>query len=294
VAIDDLLYVAAYPAPDSKVQIRRRERHCGGLTATALVAAARLGSRCAFAGVLGGDDLSQFVRERFRQEGVSVEHLRQRNEARPIHSVIVVDLAQKTRTILYDLEGAFGAEPDWPAEEVIRASRVLFVDHFGIEGMTRAARIARGAGIPVVADLESDEQPGFDALSDLVDHLVLSESFACKRTGAASGAEAAAKLWAAGRRAVVVTCGRDGAWFVGPEHPATPRHQPAFPVEVVDTTGCGDVFHGAYASALARGLDLAARVRFAAAAAALKATQCGGQAGIPTLEAVEKYLQRAP
>ncbi len=72
------------------------------------------------------------------------------------------------------------------------------------------------------------------------------------------------------------------------------RHQPAFPVEVVDTTGCGDVFHGAYASALAEGLDLPVRVRLAAAAAALKATQPGGQAGIPSRGKVEAFLGEYP
>jgi sulfofructose kinase len=60
---------------------------------------------------------------------------------------------------------------------------------------------------------------------------------------------------------------------------------------VVDTTGCGDVFHGAYAAALARGLDLAGRVRFASAAAALKAMRAGAQAGIPTRAAVEEFIR---
>jgi sugar/nucleoside kinase (ribokinase family) len=59
----------------------------------------------------------------------------------------------------------------------------------------------------------------------------------------------------------------------------------------VDTTSCGDVFHGAYASALAWGLGLDERVRLACAAAALKATRPGGQAGIPTRAAVESFLQ---
>ena len=62
----------------------------------------------------------------------------------------------------------------------------------------------------------------------------------------------------------------------------TCAHRPAYPVEVVDTTGCGDVFHGVYAATLARGFDLAARIRWASAAAAIKATACGGQSGIPT------------
>jgi len=69
-----------------------------------------------------------------------------------------------------------------------------------------------------------------------------------------------------------------------------PDYQPAYRVQVMDTTGCGDVFHGAYASALVRGLELPERIRFASAAAALKATQPGGQAGIPSRAAVEEFL----
>jgi sugar/nucleoside kinase (ribokinase family) len=294
VAIDDLLYVASYPAADTKMQVRRRERHCGGLTATALVAAARLGSDAAFAGVLGDDELSQFVVHRFREEGIDTQHVRRRAEARPIHSVIVVDESTKTRTILYSLEGAFGAEPDWPGEKQIRSSRVLFVDHFGIEGMSRAARIARDAGIPVVADLESNEHPRFSQLLDLVDHPIVSQDFAIKLTGEREPAVAVLRLWSPSRKAAVVTCGDQGCWYVGSDAPAAVRHQPAFAVEVVDTTGCGDVFHGAYASALARGLDLPSRVRFASAAAALKATQRGGQAGFPDRGRVEDFLANQP
>jgi len=291
VAIDDLLYVAHYPAADSKVQIRRRERQCGGLTATALVAAARLGSRAAFAGVLGEDDLSAFVLNRFREEGVDARHARRRDNARPIHSIIVVDESTKTRTILYSLEGAFGAEPDWPDEDVIRASRVLFVDHFGTEGMTRAARIARRSGIPVVGDLERNDHPRFSELLELVDHLIVSADFAARLTGEREPDVAALRLWTDSRQAVVVTCGDQGCWYVGRDAPAVVRRQPAFAVEVVDTTGCGDVFHGAYASALARGLDLPSRIQFASAAAAIKATQRGGQAGIPSRAAVKQFLR---
>jgi sugar/nucleoside kinase (ribokinase family) len=294
VAIDDLLYVASYPAADSKMQVERRERHCGGLTATALGAAARLGSRAAFAGVLGDDELSQFVLGRFREEGIDTQHVRQLAEARPIHSIIIVDESTKTRTILYSLEGAFGAEADWPAEAVLRSSRVLFVDHFGTQGMIRAARVARQAGIPVVADLESDQDPRFGELLVLVDDLILSRDFAAKVTGESDPAAAVRKLRSPARRAAVVTCGDRGCWYAGSDAPAAVGHQAAFAVDVVDTTGCGDVFHGAYASALARGLELQQRIRFASAAAALKATRRGGQAGIPTLAGVEEFLANQP
>jgi len=288
-AVDDLLYVASYPEPDTKVRVRRRERQCGGLTATALVAAARLGARCAFAGVLGTDVGSVFVRDTLERAGVDTRHAVIRPEARPIHSTIIVDEGGRTRTVLFDLGGSSGADPDAPADEPIRASRVLFVDHYGVEGMTRAARIARANGVAVVADFERHEYPGFDQLLELVDHLIVARDFAARLTGENDPATAARKLWSGRRDTVVVTAGDQGSWYVSADRVA-PVHQTAFVVPVVDTTGCGDVFHGAYAAALARGLPVAERLRFASAAAALKATRTGAQAGIPDRRAVEAFL----
>jgi sugar/nucleoside kinase (ribokinase family) len=288
-AVDDLHYVPYYPPADAKLQVRRRERQCGGLTATALVAAARLGARCAFAGVLGQDADSQFVIACFQKEGIDVRHCVRRPEARPIRSTIIVDDSRHTRNIFFDLTGAAGADPELPAVEVIRSSRVLYVDHFGIEGMVRAARIARGAGRAVVADLERHEWPGFPDLLNLVDHLILARDFALRLTGAADVTGAAAALKRPDRQVVVITGGCEGCWYWAGDDAA--QHQPAFPVQAVDTTGCGDVFHGAYAAALARDLPLVARIEFATAAAALKATAPGGQAGIPTRAAVEAFLR---
>jgi len=99
-------------------------------------------------------------------------------------------------------------------------------------------------------------------------------------------------LWDMGKAAVVVTCGAEGSWWIG-EGVQAPVHQPAFAVEVVDTTGCGDVFHGAYAAAWVRGLPLGERVRVASAAAALKATQPGGQTGSPRWDEVQAFLRGA-
>ncbi len=290
VAVDDLHYVPAYPPPDSKVRVRRRERQGGGLTGTALVAAARLGARCAFAGVLGDDEDSRFVEDNFRRYGVDTSPIVRRPDARPIRSTIIVDEGGHTRTIFFDLAGSTGADPEAPPADVIRSARVLFVDHYGIEGMTRAARVAREAGLAVAADLERDEFPGFETLLAVVDHLIVSRNFAARRTGTEDPAAAVRYLWADGRNAVVVTCGDEGCWYLGADG-GEPVHQPAYRVPVVDTTGCGDVFHGAYAAALARGLDLAGRVRFASAAAALKAMRPGAQAGIPTRAVVEEFLE---
>jgi sugar/nucleoside kinase (ribokinase family) len=290
-AVDDLLYVPAYPPADAKVQIRRHERQGGGLTATALVAAAKLGAKCAYAGVLGDDELSEFVRQRLTRDGVDDSLVRGRSDAKPIHSFIIVDELTQKRNIFYTLEGVYGAEPGWPDEAIIRSAGALYVDHFGVEGMCWAARIAREAGIPVVADLERGEMPGFADLLALVDHLIVSRAFAERLTGAAHPMIAALQLWRPDRRCVALTAGEAGCWFTTDGKGV--RHQPAFEVHAVDTTGCGDVFHGAYASALVRGMHVPEAVRFASAAAAIKATRRGGQDGAPNLHEVEEFLSKA-
>jgi sugar/nucleoside kinase (ribokinase family) len=291
-AVDDILYVPTYPPADGKVEVRQRERHGGGLCATALVAASRLGARCAFAGTLGFDEDSRFVLETLASEGVNTRPAVRKADAGPVRSVIVVDETRRTRNIFYDTSRARGADPRRPPKAVILSGRVLLVDRFGIPGMIRAARIARAAGIPVVADFESSHLPRFGELLALVDHLIVSENFAHQLTKAKGPGAAAAKLWHQGRGAVVITSGAAGCWFVDGLAKRA-KHVAAFPVQAIDTTGCGDVFHGAYAAALSRGLALEERLRFASAAAALKATQHGGQAGIPTLDQVNRLLRRS-
>jgi sugar/nucleoside kinase (ribokinase family) len=288
VAVDDLLHVPAYPPADAKVRVSRRDRQCGGLTGTALVAAARAGASCAYAGVLGDDDDSRFVLDTFAREGIATDLVLRRADARPIHSTIIVDEARHTRNIFFDLQGSVGADPAHPPEPALRAARAIVIDHYGIEGMIRAATIARSAGVAVVADLERNEWPGFAELLALVDHLIVSRDFAAKLTGQADPARAAAQLWRDDRAVVIVTAGAQGCWSV--TRGESPRHHAAFPIEVVDTTGCGDVFHGVYAAELVRGAGLLERIRFASAAAALKARHLGGQAGIPTRHAVEQFL----
>ena len=289
-AVDELLYVDRYPPADAKTPVVRRERHCGGLAATALVAAARLGSSCAYAGVLGTDEPSDFASDRMTAEGVDMSHAQRRDDAHVVQAVIVVDESSGSRNIFFDLNGVVGAAPDWPPESLIEQARVLLVDHIGIEGMIRAAKIAQAERVPIVADLEDDRVLGFADMLELVDHLVISQAFAERLTGRSDPAAAAGKLWTGRRAAVVVTCGAEGCWWLDGAEGKAAQHQPGFNVDAIDTTGCGDVFHGAYASALARGLDLHERIRFASAAAAIKATRCGGQDGIPSRSTVEQFL----
>lgn len=290
VAVDDLLYVKQYPAAESKARVEHRLRQCGGLTGTALVAAARLGARCAYVGMLGDDDLSKEVLDCFAREGIDISHYARNPDAQPAHSTIVVDETHQTRTIFASLGGAAGAATDWPPADLIRASRVLLVDHHGIEGTLRAVRIARKNNVQVVADFERHPGGVFDELLREIDHLVISQKFAQFLTGESDPIQAAHALWNDRRSAVVITCGEKGCCFLEKNY-ERPLTQPAFPVKVLDTTGCGDVFHGAYAAALAWNRPLAERVKIASATASLKAQVRGGQSGCPTWEEVEEFLK---
>lgn len=283
-AVDELLYVESYPPADSKTRVLRSERRVGGLAGTALIAAARLGAKCAFGGRLGVDADSRYVEEKLSAEGIDTSTAPRSMDHAVGHSTIIV--APGSRNVFSEIRGAMGAHDGLPAREVIESSRVLLIDHHGVPGALRAARIARQNGTAVVADFERADHPDFGALLDSVDHLILSESFALRLTGQPGAMEAVGKL--AASRTVVVTCGPRGGWAAGPAE--EPWFFPAFEVETVDTTGCGDVFHGAYAAALAAGFELRERLRRAAAAAAIHAAQSAEGERPPTKETLERFL----
>jgi sulfofructose kinase len=289
VAVDDVICVEGYPPPDTKAQVIGRQRRFGGLTGIALVTAARLGARCAYAGTLGRDELSCFALESLKREKIDVSRVKRTASARPIHSNIVVDQRLGTRNIFFDLDDVVGASIHVPAA-LIRSCRVLFIDHVGVPGMIRAARLARRAGIPVVADFEVEHDPQFRQLLTLANHLILSQGFARRITGKNSAESAIRALAGPSHDVVVVTCGQEGGWYLARGW-KSPKHWDAFKVNAVDTTGCGDVFHGAYAFGLARNLPLEERLELASAAAALKASREAGPAGIPSLQMVRRFLR---
>jgi sulfofructose kinase len=110
-------------------------------------------------------------------------------------------------------------------------------------------------------------------------------------TGESDPAAMVRALYSSCHTACVVTVGDRGCWYISRRLGDEVHHTPAYRVKVVDTTGCGDVFHGAYAAGIAQGADVGRAILMAAAAAALKATQPGGRRGIPHRAALERFLQ---
>jgi sulfofructose kinase len=286
VAADDLIYVDQFPAPDSKLPVLEVRRQGGGNTATALVAAARQGASAAYCAGLGADELSAFCLGELEREGVYCSPCRRVDGGKPFHSFVIAEHTAHTRTILYETGQVF--PPLEAALQALTQCRVLMVDHFSGQVGAQAARFALERGIAVVADVENENAPGAEALLAEADHLIIGQALAARLTGTR---DFSAMLRALARPRGVccaVTAGEAGCWYAERGGPA--QHQAAYPVQVVDSTGCGDVFHGAYAAAIARGEGMARAIEIANAAAAIKATQPGGRAGIPSLAQVEKFL----
>jgi sugar/nucleoside kinase (ribokinase family) len=246
--------------------------------------------------VLGEDELSRFSLAELEKEGVDCAHVLHREGARPFHSVILVVPSNGQRTVLScngGVQPLLASELD---ERLIADCRVMFVDHTAGEGGLAAARLAQTHGAVVVADIEARRGMAVDALLEEADHLIVGALFASQVTGEARAKDACRVLaaWRRGSACTAITAGEAGCWFIedalGAEMDGVVRHVSALKVQVVDTTGCGDVFHGAYAVAILEKQDIQTAIRFASVAAGLKAAHPGGRSGIPCRAEVDKIL----
>lgn len=286
-AVDYLGMVPEFPMPDSKNQLKKFTRQGGGPVATALVSLARLGSSTTFLGKLGSDELSAFVLDDFAREGVDINNVEREEGATPYFAFVVADESSGKRTIWWTDEGVSQMKADEVKKEVIASGRFLLIDEYQFEAALEASRIAREAGVQVVLDAETPGKPGMDRLVRGCDILIAPDEFACAFTGEEAFESSSRVLHGMGPRVVVVTLGVEGSFCRTKDDCF---HQPAFQVEAVDTTGCGDVFHGAFIYGMLQSWSLRRIAEFANAAAALNCRELGGRAGAPILREVRDFL----
>jgi sugar/nucleoside kinase (ribokinase family) len=198
----------------------------------------------------------------------------------------VIHEATGKRSIFFDGGTAGAPSPDEVDPALVRRAAVLLADGTAPAPAIRAAEIAREAGLPVVVDVEH-RRAGCDELLRLSTHPILPLRFGTGFAGVETPLDICRAVQALGPATVVVTLGDQGCVAVEGD---TVYRVPAFDVPVVDTTGAGDVFHGAFAYGLALGKGLGENLRFASAAAALSCRALGGRAGLATIDEVEALV----
>jgi sugar/nucleoside kinase (ribokinase family) len=291
IAVDDSIYVERYPPPDHKARVNGTGRTLGGQVATALAAASRLGARCAYGAVLGDDDLSAAARRGLGAAGIDCRFV-QHAAAAPVHSVIIVDENTGSRNVFFDVSAVVPLPASAISETMIRSAKVLLTDQLGPDTVIVAAEYARRSGVPVVMDMEWAGAERMEELMRLADHLLVPLDLAAAYTGLTTLDRILPELHdRCPRTCTAVTCGKDGCYYLlASSQRDQVQHMPAPCVEAVATTGCGDVFHGAYAAALAAGTDIAGCLRFASAAAAVFATRPSGWQHLPAAGEVDSLL----
>lgn len=291
-AVDDLIYVSDFPPVDCKVPFHGSIRQGGGPACTAIAATGSLGGRAAYVARFGEDELSKYIASALDHRGVDISHIVHDPAGGPYHSIIVVD-GSGHRNVFYDpaLYRVVTAH-DLP-DMLIRSATLVLLDHITEPSLSAVAEKVHSLGVPILGDIEGRSESAIN-LAALTDYLIVPKAFATWASDTSDPRDACAFLAGTQRLATVVTDGSEGCYFSTKADPAV-RHFPAFKVDVFDTNGCGDTFHGSFALAVARNLAVEEAIVFASAAAALKAMAAGGQRrgwnALPTFDDVFQFLQ---
>jgi sugar/nucleoside kinase (ribokinase family) len=242
-----------------------------------------------YVGKLGEDDAARLHREAFARAGVEAQLTTVPGAASP-QSLILVDEGGE-RTVLCRRDERLLLQPDDLRREWVVNARALHVDGYETAAATQAARWARAAGIPVIADLD-ELYTGVEGLIENVDYLIVSRDFPCRLMADPDLESALCRMHLRfGCTLTAATLGEGGvlAWDGRQLH-----HRPAYRVPVVDTTGAGDIFHAGFIYGLLQGWDLERQLDFACAAAAMNCMATGARGGIQSVEAIENLMASAP
>ncbi len=286
-ATDYLTIVPRLPELDSKLEARCLSIQGGGPVATALVTVRRLGHRPLYIGKVGDDDFGRFMLSELQRERVDVTHVVCEKGSTSQFAFIMVDESEGHRTIVWTRGSVSTLRRGEANLAPLERCRCLLLDDLETEAGLEAAGRARELGVPIVLDAGSLRQ-GMDELIPLCDYVVGSKRFGEQYAGNEDPLSAAKRIHEMTGRTTVITAGQLGSFCASPDGSF---RQEAFRVKAVDTTGAGDVFHGAFVVGILRGWELGRVLEFSSAVAAMKCTQLGGRPGIPDFEQTIEFLK---
>ncbi|TXE07109.1 ribokinase [Seonamhaeicola algicola] len=259
----------------------------GAPAGNASCALASLGFETYFLGYLGDNPLSTVAQSELKRFGVKEDFLFFRKEASPAVAIVQID-KKGERTVLYSTENYIPFSFLDIDEDQIAGFDLILVDGYDTEINLHLLRLAKRFGIPTVLDMESGNLEVMQQMLKLSTHPILPLECAQNITGEKTAEACLKSLQDFTTGQVVITDGANGAFTLKNN---MVLHQPSFKVKVVDTTGCGDAFHAAYAAALLKGLSLEDRLIYASFYASEVAKYFGGRTCLPTSEFMQ---QNAP
>ena len=289
-ATDTLILLSHFPAYAGKVAFDEEILSPGGQVASAMVTCAKLGLRTKYIGTVGDDERGRVQMASLQTSGINLDDVEVRPNCPNQTAYILIDQTTGERTVLWRRDDCLRLHPESITPEKIACARLLHIDGHDTPAVAQAARIARAHQIPVTVDVDTIYQ-GFEHVLPHVTHLVASSEFPGQWTKEPDPLKALALIQDEYHIEVAaMTLGSHGA--LARVHGKF-YYSPAFVVNCVDTTGAGDIFHGAFCYAVLNGMPMRETLEFANAMAALNCTALGARGGIATREEAYALMARA-
>ena len=286
-ALDHVYRIEAFPPEPTKVRALEHIESGGGMASNAAATIGRLGAPVELWSRTGADEAGAKIRTFLESEGVDVQFLKTYEGARSSTSAVIVD-GNGDRLIVGERDHAMSMDAGWlPLDRIAGAGAVLS-DLRWVEGTRAAFAEARAHGVTTMVDADLGGGNVLAEFLGLADYAIFSRPALEDFAAGPNDAQRLARVLAAGVRHAGVTCGEKGYFWASADKAS--GYQPAFSVDVVDTTGAGDAFHGGFAWALMGGCGQAECARVAAAVAALKCQRLGARPGLPTPAELESFL----
>jgi sulfofructose kinase len=289
-ATDTLILLPRFPAYGGKVPFEREVVSPGGQVASAMVTCAKLGLGAKYIGTLGDDERGVMQLESLRASGVNLDDIEIRTNCPNQTAYILVDQTTGERTVLWHRDECLRIDPASLTADKIACARLLHIDGHDTSAVSRAAEIARQHQIPVTVDVDTI-YPGFDRVLPNVDYLVASSEFPSRWTREPDPFRALTMIQDEyGMRVAAMTLGADGSLarvegrFV---------YSPGFVVDSIDTTGAGDVFHGAFCYAVIESMPVREALEFSNAMAALNCSALGARGHIASVAEARAFISDA-
>ena len=288
-ATDTLILLPRFPAYAGKVPFEKEMLSPGGQVASAMVACAKLGLKVKYIGTVGDDERGRIQRESLIEAGIDLADLETREGCPNQTAYILIDQSTGERTVLWQRNDCLRLSPDAITEEKIACARLLHIDAHDTPAVEKAAGIARRLGIPVTVDVDTIYH-GFDRVLPNIDYLIASSEFPAQWTSERDPFRSLEMIQEEyGMRVAAMTLGAHGALA---RADGRFYYSPAFVVDCIDTTGAGDVFHGAFCYSVLQKMPLQEALDFANALAALNCTRLGARGGIATLAEARELMAR--
>ncbi|WP_138295648.1 MULTISPECIES: carbohydrate kinase family protein [unclassified Clostridium] len=261
----------------------------GGLIASAMAAAARLGAKVGMAGAIGDSTFGKMAMEDLAMDGVDTSHMIVRKGARDAFGIILAEKKTMERTILGRQGTVEPAKFEELDHDYLVSGKFMFLSTAD-ELTISCAKLAHEHGVKVGYDADGRADPEIFDLIPYLDVFIASEVWYHNHYGTEENFEKHVReIQAMGPEIVVVTLGVRGC--VGVDKDGKFFQVPSFRVPVIDTTGAGDIFHGAFLVGLLQGWSAEQTARFSSAVSAIKCTRLGGRAALPKMETVLEFLE---